>query len=289
LLACDPYHVLCTLPHDLTPLWLANVPVMTTLVLQAMRDTLGTLLADPKYLGAQPGFLMALHTWSQTLVLHPPLHCLVTGGGLTPAGQWVAVRPGFLLPARVGMAVFRGKRVAALRQTLARGALALPEPRRPQQVVNLLHRLGHPTQTTWHVRIMARSPHGAGVVTSLARSLRGSPLKNARLVSWDGDRGTFLHRARREEAAGRSALPQRIPLSVADFLQRWRQHVPMPQTRVVRSYGLDHPTPTVALTLCRVALGQPPMVVPVWLDWQTVCAQRGDAQCSGPVRPRTRS
>src|SRR5258706_11832406 len=69
LLACDHSHVLCTLPHDLNPLWLANVPVMTTLLLQAVRDTLGTLLADPKYLGAQPGILAALHTWSQTLVL----------------------------------------------------------------------------------------------------------------------------------------------------------------------------------------------------------------------------
>jgi hypothetical protein len=47
-------------------------------------------LADPQYLGAQPGSLAALHPWSQTLVLHPPVHCLVPGGGLTPAGQWVA-------------------------------------------------------------------------------------------------------------------------------------------------------------------------------------------------------
>ena len=86
LLACDHYHVIFTLPHELNPLWLANVPVMTTLLFQAVRDTLGTLLADPKYLGAQPGILAALHTWSQTLVLHPHLHCLVTGGGLTPAG-----------------------------------------------------------------------------------------------------------------------------------------------------------------------------------------------------------
>ena len=148
---------------------------MTTLFFQAVRDTLGTLLADPKYLGAQPGIIAALHTWSQTLVLHPHLHCLVTGGGHTPAGTWVAVRHGFLLPMRVVMAVLRGKMGDALRQTVARGALALPEPLRPQQFVHLLHRLGHPTQTPWHVRIMERYPHGAGVVTSLARSLRGAP------------------------------------------------------------------------------------------------------------------
>ena len=76
LLACDHYHVIFTLPHELNPLWLANVPVMTALLFQTVRDTLGTLLADPKYLGAQPGIIAALHTWSQTLVLHPHLHCL---------------------------------------------------------------------------------------------------------------------------------------------------------------------------------------------------------------------
>jgi len=181
LLACDHSHVIFTLPHDLNALWLATVPVMTTLLCQAVRDTLGTLRAAPKYLGAPPGIMAALPTWSQTLVRHPHRHGLVTGGGLTPAGQWVAVRHGFLLPARVVMAVFRGKMVAAIRQTFAHGALALPESMQPQPLLNLLNRLGHPTKTRWHVRIMERYRHGAGVVTSLARSLRGGPLKNARL------------------------------------------------------------------------------------------------------------
>jgi len=277
LLACDHYHAIFTLPHALNPLWLANVPRMTPLLFQAVRDTLGTLLADPKYLGAQPGVLMALHTWSQTLVLHPHVHCLVTGGGLTPMGSWVAVRNGFLLPARVVMAVFRGKMVAAIRQTFPRGALALPELMRPQQVLNLLHRLGHPTKTKWNVRIMERYRHGAGVVTYLARYMRGGPLKNARLVAYDGARVTFTYRARQEEADAGPASPQRMTLPVADFLQRWLLHVPVPQTRTVRCYGLYHATRTAALALCRAALGQPPVVVPVGLDWQTVCAQRGEA------------
>jgi hypothetical protein len=142
---------------------------MTTLLFQTVRDTLCTLLADPRYLGAQPGILAALHTWSQTLVLHPHLHCLVTGGGLTPDGHWKAVRNGFLLPARVVMAVFRGKMLDALQRAFARDTLVLPEAMRPQQFLNLLNRLGHPTQTKWNVRIMERYAHGVGVVTYLAR------------------------------------------------------------------------------------------------------------------------
>src|SRR5215475_8108921 len=237
LLACDRYHVIFTLPHDLNPLWLANVQMMTTLLFQAVRDTLCTLLADSKYLGAQPGLLTALHTWSQTLVLHPHLHCLVTGGGLTPAGQWVAVRHGFLLPARVVMAVFRGKMLDAIRRAWTRGELVMPEGLRPQQMLNLLNRLGHPTKTRWNVRIMERYAHGAGVVTYLARYLRGGPIKNARLVAWDGARVIFTCRARHEEADGARPELQQMTWPVADFLQRWLLHVPVPRRGLCGAMG----------------------------------------------------
>jgi hypothetical protein len=139
---------------------------MTTLRFQAVRDMLVDLLADPKYLGAQPGILAALHTWSQTLGLHPHVHCLVTDGGLTADGSWKAVRHGFLLSARVVMAVFRGKLLAAIPQAWARAELVLPAG---QLCLNLLHRLGHPRKTPWNVHIMERYRHGAGVVTYLAR------------------------------------------------------------------------------------------------------------------------
>ena len=72
------------------------------------------------------------------------------------------------------------------------------------------------------------------------------------------------------------ASPQRMTLPVAAFLQRWLLHVPVPQTRVVRAYGLYHPSHAAALAACRTALGQAPLEVPRCLDWQTVCAQRGE-------------
>jgi Putative transposase len=128
-----------------------------------------------------------------------------------------------------------------------------------------------------NVRIMERYRHGAGGVTYLARYLRGGPIKNARLGAYDGARVTFTYRARQEEADAGSASPQRMTLSVADFLQRWLLHVPVPQTRAVRCYGLYQHTHAEALAVCRTALGQPPMEVPLSLDWQTLCAQRGEA------------
>jgi len=114
-------------------------------------------------------------------------------------------------------------------------------------------------------------------VTSLARSLRGGPIKNARLVTWDGAGVTFTYRAHAAEPASGATRRQRMTLPVAAFLQRWRRHAPGPHIRVVRSYGLSHHAHTAALARCRAALGQPPVEPPTDLDWHTVCAQRGDA------------
>jgi hypothetical protein len=91
-----------------------------------VRDTLLELLGDPQYLGATPGIMATLHTWSQTLLLPPHLHGLVTGGGLSRTGHWVAVRNGFLLPSRVVMALFRGKLLAAIDTAVREGQLILP-------------------------------------------------------------------------------------------------------------------------------------------------------------------
>jgi hypothetical protein len=181
LLDCDHYHVIFTIPHDLNAVWLANVPLMPSLLFTSVRDTLLELLGDPKYLGARPGIIAGLHTWGQTLVLHPHIHCLVTGGGLTPEGHWVAVHNGSLLPGLVVMAVFRGKLLDALRRAWRRGDIQLPVGLRPQPFLNLLNRLGHKKKTRWNVRIMERYPHGHGVATYLARYLRGGAIKNSRL------------------------------------------------------------------------------------------------------------
>jgi hypothetical protein len=148
--------------------------------------------------------------------------------------------------------------LAAIRRAWGCGKLVLPEPLRPQQLVNLLNRLGQAQKTPWNVHIRERYRHGAGVVPSLARYLRGGPIKNTRLVACDGERVTFGYRARHEEADGGSRSPQRMTLPVADFLQRWLLHVPAVQTRVVRSYGLYHHTHAEALAFCRAQLGQPP-------------------------------
>jgi hypothetical protein len=161
LLAGEHYHVIFTMPHELNDLWLANVDAMSQLLLASGHDTLRELLGAGKSLGARPGIMATLHPWTQTLLLHPHVHCLVIGGGLTASGDWGAVRHGFLLPMRGGMAGFRGQRRAAIRQGLVHGTLALPEGKRSQHMEKLRHKRGG---VKWHVHIPERYAHGRGVL-----------------------------------------------------------------------------------------------------------------------------
>src|SRR5262249_5779524 len=189
LLACDHYHVIFTLPHDLNPLWLANVSVMTTLLFQAVHDTLRTLLADPKYLGAQPGILAALHTWSQTLVLHPHVHCLVTGGGRTADGSWEAVRTGFLLPVRVVMAGVPGELLAPVRPAPARAGLAVPAGGRPPPELHPLPRGGAPQEAKRERPVPGGLPAGGGGGPLPAPLRAGGPAKDRPPHRLRGGRG----------------------------------------------------------------------------------------------------
>jgi Putative transposase/Transposase zinc-binding domain len=226
LLACDHYHVIFTMPSELHDLWRANVAVMTTLLFASVRDPLLELLGDEAYLGAKPGIIATLHTWTQTLLLHPHVHCLVTGGGLTESGDWVAVRHGFLLPSRVVMAVFRGKLRAVLRQGLAQGRLRLPEGRSRQQMANLLNKLG---RTEWNVHIRERYPHGTGVLTYLARYVRGGPLANPRLIACAQGTVTFRYRVHGEASDRQPRGRMTIPME--EFIRRHLWHVPEPGAR----------------------------------------------------------
>lgn len=201
LLAGEHSHVIFTIPHELNALWLVNVEVMSRVLFASVHDTLVELLGDANYLGGKPGIIATLHTWSQTLVLHPHLHCLVTGGGLHVAGQWGAVRNGFLLPMRVVMAVFRGKRRAAIHEGMQHGQLTPPAGRSRQQLENLLNKQG---RQKWNVHIRERYPHGQGVLVYLARDLRGGPLSNRRLRAGDGQRVVFAYEERAQGPEGQA-------------------------------------------------------------------------------------
>ena len=285
LLACEPYHVIFTMPHELNALWLANVTAMTNLLFASAHDTLLELLDDRQYLGAKPGIIATLHTWSQTLLLHPHIHCLVTGGGLRPAGQWVAVRNGLLLPLRVVRVLFRGKLLAAMRQGVAHGTLKPPEGKSRQQVENLLNKLG---RMKWNVHIRERYPHGRGVLVYLARYLRGGPLANRRLLSCDGEQVVFRYEER-DKGPGGQATQRTMRIPLAQFIGRWLLHVPPAGAVRVRGWGLYGHTQGAALAQCQQQVGQgrdevpPPQGAPhAGETWGEVPAERGPV-CGQPL------
>lgn len=275
LLRCDYYHVIFTLPHELNPLWLSAVGAMTKLLFGAIRDTLFELLGDPKYLGAEPGMVIGLHTWGQTATLHPHGHCLVTGGGRTPEGLWRAARNGYLLPGRVARDLFRGKMLAAVRSELAQGKLAIPAGEREQHFLNLLNKLG---RKKWNVCIRERYAHGNGVLTYLGRYLRGGPMSNRRIVSWDAERVRFRYKDYRDgESEGKK--PREMELPTGEFLRRLLQHVPEPGRKVIRSYGLYAGSRRKDLESCREMQGQEPIPEPEVLTWQDCMSKFGDGNC----------
>jgi hypothetical protein len=207
-------------------------------------------------------------------VLHPHIHCLVTGGGLNASGHWVAVRHGFLLPMRVVMALFRGKLCAAIRQGLVHGTLQVPAGRSRQQVENRLNKLG---RAKWNVHIRERYPYGRGVLIYLARYLRGGPLANRRLLACDGEQVVFRYEERAKGPGG-EAQPRTMRLPMAQFIGRWLLHVPPAGAVLVRCWGLYAHTRGEELARCRQLLGQVPVEMPPPWDGP----REGEAWSEGP-------
>ena len=138
LLPVPYFHVVFTLPHELSALALGNRELLYRLLFDSAKETLLEVAADPVHLGARIGVLMVLHTWGQQLEHHPHVHCVVPGGGLAvpaktsgnvatdpgdQAPRWVSCRPSWFLPVKVLSPVFRGKYLAALRAAYQAGQL----------------------------------------------------------------------------------------------------------------------------------------------------------------------
>ena len=264
ILKCDHYHVIFTIPDELHFLWRLDTKAMTDILFSCARDTLFELLGDKEYLGAKPGIIATLHTWSKTLLLHPHIHCLVTGGGLTKALQWLSVTNGYLLPFAVARDLFRGKVKDAIENALEKGELLLPYGMPPQQLRNLLNKLG---RKKWNVKICEKYSHGNGVLTYLARYLRGGPIGNSRIVKIEDGKVTFNY--------GREKV-ELMTLPTGEFIGRFLQHIPLPNSILVRSYGIYSPSKKDDLSLCREILGQGPVKEPDFLDWQSSFEESDD-------------
>src|SRR6202453_5087166 len=125
LLDVPYYHVVFTVPDLIAAIAFQNQTVVYDILFRAVSETLRTIAADPRHLGAEIGFLAVLHSWGQNLLHHPHLHCLVPGGGIAPDGErWISCRQGFFLPVRVLSRMFRALFLHYLEKAFAAGRLA---------------------------------------------------------------------------------------------------------------------------------------------------------------------
>jgi hypothetical protein len=249
------FHVVFTLPEQLQPLALKNRRVVYDLLFRAASQTLLQLAADPKRLGAQIGFTAVLHTWGQNLRFHPHLHCVVTGGGLSPdASQWIAARQGYLLPVKVLSKLFRGKFLAGLKEAYHGGELELTgsvadlaNPRRFRRLLDGLYR------QAWVV--YAKSPFGGAeqVYRYLGRYTHRVAISNGRLISLEEGQVRFRFKDYADGSTWKI-----MQLSAEEFLRRFLLHV-LPKRFVrIRHYGLlaGRNVPT-RLARCRELLTSP--------------------------------
>ena len=124
LLPVEYYHVVFTLPAPISAIAYTNKAVIYGLLFQVAAETLRTIAADPRHLGARIGLTLVLHTWGSALTHHPHVHGIVPGGGLSPDGQrWVACKPCFFLSVRVLSRLFRRRFLEALAKAHAAGQL----------------------------------------------------------------------------------------------------------------------------------------------------------------------
>ena len=249
-------HVVFTLPHALARLALQNKRVVYDLLFQASAATLLEVARTPKHLGASLGFLSVLHTWGQTLLHHPHVHCVVPAGGLSPDGtRWVHARPSFFLPVKVLSRVFRGKVVTGLRGAFHAGTLKLPSDLQPltdeRAFAAWLRTL---FRHDWVV--YAKPPFGGPsyVLHYLARYTHRVAISNHRIVAVTEDQVTFRWKDYRHGSRVRL-----MTLSAEEFLRRFCLHV-LPKGFVrIRFYGFLAPRyRTEALPRCRHALGVTP-------------------------------
>lgn len=253
LLPVPYFHLVFTVPHPLNPLFLTDPKTLYSLLFRATADTLLTIADDRKHLGAKIGFLAILHTWGQRLDLHPHLHVIVPGGGLsTDNKQWIASRRDFFLPVKVLSRVFRGKFLDEVQKMAQDGQPVFPSRLDPRDEPSAYRCwLDELYAAPWVV--YSKPPFG-GVergLQYLARYTHRIAISEHRLRRIDDDRVVFEWKDYRDE--GKLKL---MSLKAIEFLRRFLMHVLPPGFHRIRYYGfLANRNRTANLELCRRALG----------------------------------
>jgi hypothetical protein len=261
LLPVEYFHVVFTMPQEIAAIAYQNKAVVYDILFRATAETLRTIAADPKHLGAEIGFIAILHTWGQNLLHHPHLHCVVPGGGPSPDGQrWISCRPGFFLPVRVLSRLFRRLFLQHLQQAFDDDELqffnALAALQDRAAFAKYLAPAAH---AEWVV--YAKAPFGGPqqVLDYLGRYTHRVAISNNRLVDFSDGNVAFAWKDYRHESKHKV-----MRLDAHEFVRRFLLHVLPAGFQRIRHYGfLANRSREIKLERCRQLLNAPAPDPPV--------------------------
>jgi len=257
LLPVGYFHLVFTLPHELNPLVLCNKRALLALLFTAVADTLQAFAHDPQWrLQGQLGFLAVLHTWSQTLIDHFHLHCLIPGGVLQHDGSWQSARQSFLFRTHSLAKAFRSRYLGLLDRCYRQNTLlfvgSTSPLAAPEQFARFTDSLrGKP----WIVYAKRPFAGPQQVLDYLGRYTHRVAISNHRILSIHDDRVTFSYRDRRDHNR-----KKQMSLDAQEFIRRFLLHVLPPGFTKIRHFGfLANPCKADNLKRIREQLGEGPL------------------------------
>lgn len=260
LLPVGYFHVVFTLPTEIAAIAFTNKALVYDLLFKTAAETMLTIAADPKHLGARIGITAVLHTWGSALMHHPHVHMIVPGGGITPDGRsWISSRPAFLLPVRVLGALFRRLFLVRLLGLHDAGKLAFfgKLPGLADRRAFLRH-LAPVRKKRWVVYAKPPFAGPEAVLAYLSRYTHRVAISNSRLMSFDEANVTFRYKDYRRSAADRQQV---MTLAANEFIRRFLLHVLPTGFHRIRHYGLLAGTrrkSNIALARKLLAVAPPP-------------------------------
>jgi hypothetical protein len=237
LLPVAYYHVVFTLPAPIADIAYHNKAAIYAILFKATAETLITIAADPKHLGARIGLTAVLHTWGSALTHHPHVHCIVPGGGLSPDGErWISCRPGFFLPVRVLSRLFRRLFLEQLAAAHEAGRLRFFADHAPLAERHAFAAYLAPLRYIEWV-VYAKRPFAGpqAVLAYLSRYTHRVAIANSRLIAFDDNAVTFRWKDYRVKGRDRQKV---MTLASGEFIRRFLIHVLPSGFHRIRHFGL---------------------------------------------------
>lgn len=257
LLDVPYFHVVFTVPEEIAAIAYRNKEVIYDILFQATAETLKTIAADPKHLGAEIGFFAVLHSWGSNLQFHPHLHCVVPGGGLSSDGQrWISCRPDFFLPVRVLSRLFRRLFLKAFQHAFDSGKLAFFNTLEPlHERRGFVQFVARMKDCDWVVYAKRPFAGPQQVLDYVGRYTHRVAISNNRLLDIANGQVSFEWKDYRDGGQVKT-----MTLSAGEFIRRFLLHVLPAGFQRIRYYGfLGNRYRKQKLERCRQLLGMPNM------------------------------